>query len=184
MIKFMRKVTCQVGAWLVAIAIVGSIGNYTAFAAEVSTGSGINAKTYTMADVADTPVALVANSGNYTINGTAYKATSMQGLNVGTTYAYVAKTESTTGINGSEAMICMWRIKLSNGNKESCVFKNEGASSYIEYSTSLGHANDVLVRKYAVGNDTSETNNIFQNKMLFNFIVNESYLEEQKKNIW
>ena len=157
-----RRICFRIITIILCVMMVFSVADVgtVARAAVNSSTSTNSAKTYTLSDV-DSLLAKVANTGAYTINGADYKATSMQGLNVGTTYAYTAKTESTTGVNGSEAMTCMWRVKLSDGSKVRCVFKNEGASSYIEYSTALGHANDILVRKYLVGTDAEETNNIF-----------------------
>lgn len=123
-----------------------------------TTASG--AKTYTFADVNTTPLTLVANSNSHIINGVSYQATSMQGMNVGTTYVYVTKIE-TTSTDGDEVMGCMWRTNLSTKEKVNCVFKNEGSSTYINYSTDIGHANDIMIRQYVVGSDTEETNNIF-----------------------
>lgn len=124
------------------------------------------AKTYTFDDVNPSPLTLVSDSNSHTIDGISYKATSMQGMNVGSSYIYTVKIETKTkrlgyGTDGDEVMGCIWRTKISNGEKVNCEFKNEGASAYINYSTALGHANDIMVRKYKVGTDTEATNNMF-----------------------
>lgn len=139
-----------------------SIFTFPVSASEIGSG----AKTYTFDDVNSSPLTLVANSNSHSIDGVSYKATSMQGMNVGSNYIYTVKIETQTkklgyGTDGDEVMGCIWRTKISTGEKKNCVFKNEGSSTYINYCTALGHANDIMVRKYTVGSDTSASNNMF-----------------------
>lgn len=154
--RYLRKTLILILTWTVVLGL-----GETASAVSTISGADISGKTYTMSDVDRSQAALIENTKYYTIGDQSYRGTSMQGMNVGTSYIYAVKTESTTGVNGNEAMTCMWRVKLSNGSKVQCVFKNEGSAVYSEYSTDLKHANDILVRKYTVGSDSSETNNIF-----------------------
>ena len=101
-----RRICFRIITIILCVMMVFSVADVgtVARAAVNSSTSTNSAKTYTLSDV-DSLLAKVANTGAYTSNGADYKATSMQGLNVGTTYAYTAKTESTTGVNGSEAML-------------------------------------------------------------------------------
>lgn len=144
------------------IVLIGTILPFKASASVEKKG----AKTYTFDDVNPSPLTLVSDSNSHTIDGISYKATSMQGMNVGSSYIYTVKIETKTkrlgyGTDGDEVMGCIWRTKISTGEKVNCEFKNEGASAYINYSTALGHANDIMVRKYKVGTDTEATNNMF-----------------------
>lgn len=158
--RSMRNYLKRLLATTTATALVFTIAAFLSVPASASvTASG--AKTYTFADVNPTPLTLVANSNAHTINGVSYTATSMQGMNVGTTYIYTVKIETTTEQDGNEVMGCIWRTKIATKEKLNCVFKNEGSSSYLNYSTALGHANDLMVRSYKVGSDTEASNNMF-----------------------
>ncbi|MBQ7647404.1 MAG: InlB B-repeat-containing protein, partial [Clostridia bacterium] len=105
-------------------------------------------RTYTMGEA--TKLKELPN-GSVTIDGTSYNTTSVQGMNVGTTYIYTAKIYSgdATYPDGSKVEAAtIWRTKISDPSKHvemtHYIENDQGEEVAVPFITA-GHANDLEV---------------------------------------